>query len=157
MLSVKLTYVSPPSLSSTLLLLCLLPRLLLSSSLLSLCFAHSLFFTLSLFHPLSLFLTPFTQMLPAAQLDRSDGMCQIGITPIPTFYTASREAGWVAGLAACWEKYLFRKEVKWRCGTWYSHENKYSNLFLKLKNGLFFCVIARLEIKHLSFLLIVNS
>lgn len=69
------------------------PPLLLSS--------FPLFCPLSLFHPisftLSLFLTPFTQMLPAAQLDRSDGMCQIGITPIPTFYTASREAGWVAG------------------------------------------------------------
>lgn len=63
------------------------------SLLLSLHFPLSLFFSLSL----SLSLTPFTQMLPAAQLDRSDGMCQLGITPIPTFYTASREAGWVGG------------------------------------------------------------
>lgn len=87
MLSVQLTYVSPPSLSLTPLLLCLLPPspllflLLLSSS------APSF--------P-SLSLTPFTQMLPAAQLDRSDGMCQLGITPLPTFLHC-KQGDWLGG------------------------------------------------------------
>lgn len=40
-------------------------------------------------------LAPSTQMLPTAQLGRSDGMCHLGITTIPTSYTASRNmAGW---------------------------------------------------------------
>lgn len=40
-------------------------------------------------------LAPSTQMLPTAQLGRSDGMCHLGITTIPTSYTASRNmTGW---------------------------------------------------------------
>lgn len=92
--------------------------------LLSLRFPLSLFFSLSL----SLSLTPFTQMIPAAQLDRSDGMCQLGITPIPTFYTASREAGWVGGQG---ENSCFWKEV----GCSYKTKKTYLNPIWKLNNG----------------------
>lgn len=95
------------------------------SLLLSLHFPLSLFFSLSL----SLSLTPFTQMLPAAQLDRSDGMCQLGITPIPTFYTASREAGWVGGQG---ENSCFWK----RSGMHLQDKTKtYLDLIWKLNNG----------------------
>lgn len=147
MLSVKLTYVSPPSLSSTLLLLCLLPRFLLSS-LLSLCFARSLFFTLSLSPSLSLS-NPFHTDAPSRPAWQEWWDVSNRYNAYPNILHCE-QGGWVGGgVAGCWEKYLFRKEVKWRSGTWYSHDNKYSNLFLKLKNGLFFCVIASLEIKHL--------
>jgi len=88
MLSVKLTFVSPPSsslsLTPSVFLLCASSPF--SSSLCS----HPLFFYCLL---LSLSLAPSTQMLPAAQLDRSDGMCQLGITPVPTSYTASKDSG----------------------------------------------------------------
>lgn len=45
--------------------------------------------------PLSFSLAPSTQMLPAAQLDRSDGMCQLGIAHLSQHLTP--QAGVVAG------------------------------------------------------------
>lgn len=56
----------------------------------------SLLFPLLLPSPFPLSLAPFTQMLPAAQLDRSDGMCQLGITPIPTFLHC-KQGEWLGG------------------------------------------------------------
>lgn len=85
--------------------------------------SHPLFYCLLL----SPSLAPSTQMLPTAQLGRSDGMCHLGITTIPTSYTASRN---MAG----WER-IFGRALGWKCQT--EKCNKIQNRrWAATKNGI---------------------